>query len=234
MPETDTDMTSLRGRPGRVAAASLAWEALHSVLASRAAKDCAERLIGTRRRDGLYRFAFIIQSILSTLAFVVWYLRQPDQDLYTVRAPWSWMLRGVQLLSLGLLFTAVGVVGYPRFLGLRQIRALFSGGTLVREPEAQGPALARDGQLDVRGPFRFTRHPDNLPVFGVMWFFPRMTTNRAALAAVMSIYAILGSLHEDQRLRAAYGDAFDAYTRRVPFMWPRWPHADQKEHMNDP
>jgi protein-S-isoprenylcysteine O-methyltransferase Ste14 len=47
--------------------------------------------------------------------------------------------------------------------------------------------------------------------------------NRAVLTALVAIYVVLGSLHEEYRLRAAYGAAYERYRRSVPFLTPRPP-----------
>ena len=48
-----------------------------------------------------------------------------------------------------------------------------------------------------------------------------MTVNRAALVLATAVYAVLGSLHEEYRLRATYGDAYRQYQERVAFLLPR-------------
>jgi methanethiol S-methyltransferase len=58
---------------------------------------------------------------------------------------------------------------------------------------------------------------------GFFVLFPRMTVNRAILAALVTLYVVLGSMHEEYRLRAAYGAAYERYRRSVPFMVPRPP-----------
>ena len=55
-------------RPGHVAALVVAYALLHSLLASRQAKDAARSVFGARYRDGLYRFAFNVQAVLSFIA----------------------------------------------------------------------------------------------------------------------------------------------------------------------
>jgi hypothetical protein len=44
--------------PLRVVGICVVWALVHSVLASKQAKDLARRISGPRYRDGLYRFAF--------------------------------------------------------------------------------------------------------------------------------------------------------------------------------
>jgi hypothetical protein len=48
-----------------------------------------------------------------------------------------------------------------------------------------------------------------------------MTTNLLAFNAAATIYLVVGSLHEEARLRDAYGDDYDAYLNSgVPFYLP--------------
>ena len=71
------------------------------------------------------------------------------------------------------------------------------------------------------GPFRYTRHPLNLAPLPVLWLNPVMTANLAVFNLAATVYFVAGSWHEEQRLRAAYGDAYEEYRRSgVPFYLP--------------
>jgi methanethiol S-methyltransferase len=194
---------------------------LHSVFASRQFKAFVAVVVGERARVGAYRFAFIVQSVVSFAGLTVWYLRQPDRELYRVPPPWSWLMRLGQAVFLMLGFSAVRILGVDDFNGLPQVRALLEGNQARPEPEAQGPPLAADLEMAAVGPYRFIRHPNNLAPLGVLSLFPRMTVNRAAVVLACAAYAVLGSLHEEYRLRATYGDAYRRYQQRVPFLLPR-------------
>ncbi|MGV3531465.1 MAG: methyltransferase family protein [Chthoniobacteraceae bacterium] len=217
----DRTTTRPHGSPLATVALAVVYALVHSGLASLPAKQAFERIAGTRARNGLYRPFFIVQAVVTTVAAVLVFRRLPDRDLYRAPWPWSGLLRLVQVASLALLGSAVKVVGFRRLTGLAQICPFLRGEHPAREPEAQGPPRARDGQPDARGPFRFIRHPDNLPIITLLWSFPRMTANRAIIALISSVYAVLGSWHEDARLRRAYGASFDRYARTTPLFIPR-------------
>ena len=208
------------GSVGRVLGVCTVLAALHSLLASQPAKDLVRRVVGPRYRNGLYRFAYNAKSVLLLMWATWWFLRLPDREIYRVRAPWSWVFRAGQVASLGVLLSAVRVIGVLDFAGISQLRSLLAGLDPDPEPEAQGPPLGADGQLVTAQPFRLTRHPSNLGALGVFLLFPRMTTNRLTLLIVVALYVVLGSLHEERRLRAAYGEPFERYRQGVPFLVP--------------
>jgi protein-S-isoprenylcysteine O-methyltransferase Ste14 len=206
---------------GRVVWMSVLWALVHSLLASKQAKDLARRVAGSRYRGGLYRLAYNAQSVVLLLWAAQWFSRLPDRELYRVRQPWSWLLRAGQATSLGALLSGIRVVGILDFAGITPLWRLLTEKDVSPEPEAQGPPIGAGGEIVKSGAFHFTRHPGNLGALGFFLFLPRMTANRAVLTALVALYVVLGSLHEEHRLRAAYGAAYERYRRSVPFLIPR-------------
>lgn len=199
-----------------IAGATAAFAVVHSLLASRAVKEgVARRLLGDRARAGWYRVFFNAQAVATFGALALLGRRLPDRELYDVRGPLRGVLRAGQLG--GLLFGAWAAreVGLARMSGVPSLRAWWRGDAVVPpEPEAQGPAPdPRTGRLRTGGPFAVSRHPLNLMPLPVLWLQPRMTANLAAFNVVATFYLALGSRHEERRLRAAHGDAYEAYRR---------------------
>jgi protein-S-isoprenylcysteine O-methyltransferase Ste14 len=211
--------------PVRVVWICALWALVHSVLASKQVKDLISRVAGSRYRDGLYRFIFNAQSVVSLLWAARRFSRLPDKDLYHARSPWSWLFRASQVASLGVLLSGVRVMGILRFAGLTPLRDLLTGRDVRPAPEAQGPPVGSDDEVVRAGAFRFSRHPGNLGALGFFLFLPRMTANRAVLVALVALYVVLGSMHEEYRLRAAYTAAYERYRRVVPFLVPGRPRG---------
>src|SRR5918993_1223671 len=220
-----TDAASEGFAAGRVVGICALWALIHSVLASKQVKDLTCRIAGSRYRDGLYRFTFNAQSVVLLLWAARRFARLPDRELYHVRPPWSWLFRASQVASLGVLLSGVRVMGTLRFAGLTPLRDLLTGSDVRPAPEAQGPPVGSDDEVLRAGAFRFSRHPGNLGALGFFLFLPRMTANRAVLVALVALYVVLGSMHEEYRLRAAYTAAYERYRRVVPFLVPGRPRG---------
>jgi methanethiol S-methyltransferase len=208
---------------GRVVWICVLWALIHSVLASKQAKDFTGRIAGSRYRDGLYRLAYNAQSVVLLLWAVRQFAQLPDRELYRMKPPWSWLFRASQAASLGVWLSGVRVMGILKFAGLTSLRDFLTGKDVRPAPEAQGPPIGADDEVAMAGAFRFTRHPGNLGALGFFLFMPRMTANRAVLIVLVALYVVLGSMHEEYRLQAAYGDAYERYRRVVPFLVPRRP-----------
>jgi protein-S-isoprenylcysteine O-methyltransferase Ste14 len=206
----------------KIVAATALFGVVHSVLASRTAKRKAAEWFGERNRNGLYRAFYIGQSLVTFAALAGYIRRQPGRELYHVRGPLAGLLRLGQAAGLVHATWAARQVGVGRMLGADSLAAWWHGRPVPPEPEAQGPALGADGTLKATGPFALSRHPLNLSPLPVFWLNPRMSTNLAAFNLAATAYFVLGSLHEETRLAAAYGEPYRRYEQSdVPFYLPR-------------
>jgi len=192
--------------PFLVLLAILGYAALHSLLATFAAKRRANELLGRQARA--YRLVYNLLAVLTFLPVLGVVAAYPGQVLYHWSWPWLLLsslgqLAAVLLLALGLFETDVW-----QFIGLRQ---LVSG----RSEDA--------GELQVGGLYRFVRHPLYSAGLLFIWLTPVMTTTVLAFNLGISLYLYIGSTFEEQRLLRQFGKAYDTYRRNVPRLIPRIP-----------
>lgn len=208
----------------KMAAATIGFALLHSVLASRQAKQAAGRLVGKPAVDEGYRLFYSVQAMLSFVALVGYGARLPSKTLYALSGPPAWILRGGQCLGLLHLYCAASQVGIARLIGWENLNARRTGRPALPGPLAQGPELDASRQLMTGGVYAWSRHPLNFSGIPIFWLTPRMTDKRLVFNLASTAYFILGSMHEAARLRAGYGDKYRDYERSgVPFYWP-YPH----------
>ena len=167
-----------------------------------------------RRRNGLYRPFYNISAIVTFGALVLYGSKLPDRELYRVRGVSARLMRFIQIAAIIYMLYGIRQIGFLKFYGVSNFTALVKGQILVLpEPEAQGPVLDTNGKMKAAGPFRASRHPLTFGLFPVFWLMPRMTVNLAAFNLVATVYMFAGSLHEEKRLRAAYGNAYLDYQK---------------------
>lgn len=206
----------------KITAATILFAGIHSLLATKAAKKKATRVLGERNRNGLYRSYYNAQAVITFGALVLYGISLPDRGLYRIRKPFSWFTYSIQAFFLLYLLYGAKQIGFLPFSGIPNLLKLISGQTdIPREPEGQGPALKINGEIKATGPFRTVRHPLNFGMAPVLWLMPKMTVNLLAFNIITTIYLIIGSVHEEKRLKDAYGKAyFDYQNSGINFFVP--------------
>jgi protein-S-isoprenylcysteine O-methyltransferase Ste14 len=186
----------------------LAWVlygALHSLLASSSAKALAERRFGpgVLRYYRLFYNLVVTLTLLPLLALVV---LSPDLEISRISFPWVALTLLVEGMSVLGLLAGVLQTGALRFLGLAQITG---------SPDFGGPS-----KLEIRGLYRYVRHP--LYLFGllIIWLIPLMTWNILAFNLGATLYILVGIQFEERRLLKEFGQAYADYQQRVPMLIP--------------
>jgi len=191
---------------------------LKSLLASRQVKDLADRKLGSQVRNGLYRPFYFLFSGVGAVYLVRRVYKAPSDVLYEVKPPFSYVMRAGQAACVGATLEATRVIG-GSFSGFTQLRAFVKGGDAGPEAEAQGPPL-RNGELATTTVFGLTRHPNNWFPTSIFLLEPKMTKRRAAFGALTALHGLVGSVHEEYRLKAAYGrPAYERYMKKAPFLF---------------
>ncbi len=183
-------------------AAVALYGALHSALASQAAKDFARTRLGASAERG-YRLLFNILAGVTLLPVLAVVALAPGTPLYRVAWPWSGVLLLGQAAAAALLLLGLRQTDVWHFLGLRQLGA----GTQA-------------SQLVVTGLYQWVRHPLYTAGLAILWFTPIMTSSILAFNIGMTIYIWVGSRFEERRLAREFGSAYNAYRQRVPALLP--------------
>jgi protein-S-isoprenylcysteine O-methyltransferase Ste14 len=193
--------------PVALGCAWLLWCGVHSLLALPTVKSCFRRLLG--RWQGYYRLLYNLLAVATLLPVVSIYLEASGPVLLAWPAwlaPLPWVMRG---LALWLLLAGARAYGMRRFLGLDPLIHRQS-----EESEAGEP-------LVVTGILQYLRHPWYLAGLLLLWGRD-LAARDLVTALLLSGYLYLGSVLEERRLVAEFGDRYRLYQREVPRFLPRF------------
>jgi protein-S-isoprenylcysteine O-methyltransferase Ste14 len=189
-------------RPLEIFMAWFAYLALHSLLAASATKAW----VGHRWPHLMpsYRLAFNLISIV-TLLPVLWLVYGTEGDwLWRWKGALAWVANGAALIALLCFFASTRAYDMDEFLGLRQLRAHGSD----------------DNQTFTLSFFhRFVRHPWYCFALILIWTRD-MSMPFLVSAVAISIYFLVGSKLEEQKLVAIYGEKYRRYMQKVPGLVP--------------
>jgi protein-S-isoprenylcysteine O-methyltransferase Ste14 len=74
--------------------------------------------------------------------------------------------------------------------------------------------------LITHGPYHWIRHPLYVSALLLLWSYPDLTLDRLLLNMLFTVWVIAGTLLEERKLVASYGEAYRSYQRKVPMMIP--------------
>jgi protein-S-isoprenylcysteine O-methyltransferase Ste14 len=167
--------------------------------------------LGDRAYEGLYRLFYNIFSIITILPVLYLLATQVSAvSIWKIAPPFSYMMIGIQLIGLAGLIMALWQTDIWDFAGLRQALHYLSGDEKSLAPP----------KLVTSGVYRFVRHPLYFFSLLVLWFNPTMTSSSLIFASASTFYFWLGSIYEERKLLAFFGQAYRDYQKRVPRLIP--------------
>lgn len=179
------------------------WGVVHSLLASTGIKDFFRRTFGEGFMK-FYRLLYNIFAVISILPAFYVMLTLPDDPLYQVPAPFNFLMRVGQGLSVILLFVAVFQTDWLSFAGLRQLFEEEKRGTLI-----------------TNGLYRMVRHPLYTFSLLILWLSPNMSLNSFIVYLALTVYVLAGIYFEERKLMREYGQDYAAYRFVTPMLIPR-------------
>jgi protein-S-isoprenylcysteine O-methyltransferase Ste14 len=191
--------------------AFVVWALIHSLATARPVKAWARRKMGARAYAGFYRLFYNIIAVLSFVPVLRALARGvPFRTVWRWPRPFHWLALFLELVG------AVGVIvtlwqKQPlTFAGVRQVIRYLQG---EADPDPPMPFVRSRV-------YALVRHPLYFFSMLFLWFTPVLTLNRLLFNLLSSLYFWLGSRHEERRLQAALGSAYERYCKEVPALLP--------------
>jgi protein-S-isoprenylcysteine O-methyltransferase Ste14 len=181
---------------------------VHSILASLRIKQKTLQTYGEGAERG-YRLAYNILSGITLIPVLAVPMFLPGDTLY--RLSGLWLVASTLLQLLGALIILVGMLQTDiwHFIGIRQLTD-----TGQTNPDS----------MITHGLYRYMRHPLYTGGLLVIWFIPLMTTSLLAFNLAATLYLYIGSIFEERRLIAAFGEQYLNYQQQVSRFIPRPNH----------
>jgi len=173
----------------------------HSIMARTGAKAWITRTVP----GDLERSLYVWVASLMFLA-VCWFWQPLPGVAWSIAAPVSWLMFGIQLAGIVLTERAARFIGVWELAGVRQARH------------------DQPVEFRVTGPFGLVRHPIYLGWILIVFGAPEMTYSRLLFAAISSTYLIVAIPWEEASLVEAFGEKYRAYqgqvrSRLLPGIW---------------
>lgn len=190
--------------PALVFLSVAAWGCLHSLLAAFRTKKWVRQTFG-RRICRFYRLFYIFVAILTLTPILGMLVFLPKRVLWIIPPPWIYVTLIIQFLAiLGILATILQTDVWT-FMGIRQL---------------ENPKAEQESEFVRRGFYRIVRHPMYFFSIILFWLFPYMTDLILAFIVASTLYFLIGSIPEEQKLREIYGEAYEKYQDEVPRIIP--------------
>ena len=197
----------------------IAFSILHSLSAGDRPRAFFRRHWGDRAYHGLYRLIYNLFAALTLVPVFLALLFSPGAVIWSTESPVAFIFIGIQLTGLIGLLISLLQIDLARFAGLRQFIAYVRGEPLPLPAEP----------LQLRGVYQLVRHPLYLFSLLVIWPGPIMTEGLLAFNIAATLYFIVGSLLEERRMIAQFGQAYIDYQRRTPWIIP-FPRRSLNSH----
>lgn len=207
-----------------VLVAMVLWAFFHSYTAGRF-KTLFRSRFGERAYHGLYRIFYNIFALLTLAPIMLLMAYSDSRTIWIVDStPGKMILTAIQLIGGVGLVVSLLQIDILRFAGLRQAWAYFTDQPL---PLAEEP-------LQTRGLYALVRHPLYLFAMLASWPMATMTDTYLGWCIGITVYFVIGSVLEERRLAAAFGDQYTHYRTRVPWLipFPR-PHSSSGLQHNE-
>ncbi len=184
----------------------ISWCILHSLLITGSLNAWVRDKGGLLH--GLHRLVYVIFSLVS-LAPVLWYQYSlPQERIFSFTGPW-YILQAILLLyALLMFYGGKKVYDTDYVLGLSQWRS-------YRRSQQPRPV-----PFACRGALQYVRHPWYSGGLAFLWGLGPLTDVTLLVRSILTLYLVIGTLLEEQKLGRELGRPYHQYCRQVPMLIP--------------
>ncbi|MBI4962887.1 MAG: isoprenylcysteine carboxylmethyltransferase family protein [Desulfomonile tiedjei] len=182
---------------------SIAFFIQHSGMIRASFRRCSAQFMAEKYHGALFTVA---SAVLLILLVVLW--QKSNYTLFSAEGALRWVLRAVFFLCIIGFYWGIRSLGKFDAYGLRPI---------LRNIQS---ATATAGDLKVRGPYRWVRHPLYLFCILMIWSCPDLTADRLLFNLLWTAWIVVGTILEERDLVAQFGEGYRTYQTQVPMLIP--------------
>jgi protein-S-isoprenylcysteine O-methyltransferase Ste14 len=180
----------------------LVFFAQHSIMARKSFNHRLGHFLPRQYRGPIYAIA----SGIGVLTLVLLWQASPT-PIISLQGVLRFSIRVLFFLVIGLVLWALSA----GFLTLYRLQPIMDD----LKDAKHNPA-----PLITRGPYRLVRHPLYLSGILLLWLYPDLTLDRLLMNLLFTVWIIAGTLLEERRLLAKFGDVYGSYQRKVSMLIP--------------
>jgi methanethiol S-methyltransferase len=175
----------------------------HSVMARPVFKRWFTRVVDPSVERSTY---VLLSSLLLFFIFAAW--RTVANPVWQMQGAGAGVLWGIYAIGWLIVLLSTFMISHTDLFGLNQVWAYWQG-----RPAGHPPFM-------VRGLYRLVRHPLMLGFVITFWATPVMSGGHLFFAVMTTAYIVIALQLEEHDLRAALGEPYRDYQRRVPMLLP--------------
>lgn len=176
----------------------------HTVMARPAFKNIWTKLVPKPAE----RSTFVLASCLIFIPMFVFWKPMPQTIWHIEHAVLSAIIWALCLTGWGIALYSTFLINHYELFGLKQVIFYFRN--------EQEPATP----FKEKSLYKIMRHPLMFGIILALWSTPHMTAGHLYLAAMSTVYILIGTRLEERDLKALHGESYSSYQQRIPMILP--------------
>ena len=184
----------------------ICWCTMHSLLISPGVIAFFKSTL--KEKFAYYRLYYNAFSFITLLPISMYHFNLPEVVYFNWPGFWLLLKIALYIAAFILFYSGYQVYDLQYVLGLKQIREFSEG----RSQEAM--------DFKTSGILEYVRHPWYSAGILLVWAFGNISDVSLVIKVILTLYFIIGTKLEEQKLIAEIGEPYRQYCRRVPMLIP--------------